>query len=137
MSTVSTGNIEHILDLTSFMSAENVFKKVEFTFGRFRDAPPSLDEEVFIVGSMSVIGAGGFERCLSGVFEFSHNVYSSIKSGFGFKERLSLKAKSSLSVGHCVIWAFCKKEISPALSFCMGALMAGFLVSLRVRLGGR
>ncbi len=71
-----------------------MLKKVEFMFGRFRDTPTSLDEEVFVVGSMSVISAGGFENRLSRILELSHNVHFSIKSGLDSRKDLSLEAKA-------------------------------------------
>jgi hypothetical protein len=55
------------------MSTKSMLKKVELTFGSFSKTTLSLDQEVLIVGSMSVINAGGFENCLSGIFESSHN----------------------------------------------------------------
>jgi len=81
---------------------ESVFKKVEFTFGSFNRTALPLDQKILVVGSMSVISAGGFENCLTGVLESSHNAHFSIKPSLnqmiGFKKDLNFKAKQALQL---------------------------------------
>ena len=60
------------------MSIESVFKKVELSFVSFSKTALSLDQKVFIVGSMSVVSAAGFKNRLPCAVQAFHNA----KSGF-------------------------------------------------------
>jgi hypothetical protein len=50
-----------------------MLKKVKLTFVGFSKAALPLDQEVLVVGSMSVVSAGGFENGLPCAFRTVHN----------------------------------------------------------------
>ena len=58
--TVSACNVEYIFYLMGCMGAEGEFEKVEFTFSGFSDPSASLSYEVFVIGYVTVVGAGSF-----------------------------------------------------------------------------